>query len=73
MQSLSGIIVTPTNEGAERWEAVDTVNLTKTERQLINDGVKHYIVIPQDLAEGARQCDRRWAELVKQFRGKEVR
>jgi hypothetical protein len=26
-----------------------------------------YNVIPEDLAEGVRECGRRWAELVKQY------
>ncbi len=30
VQGLYGIIVTPANEGAERWDAVATVNLTET-------------------------------------------
>jgi dihydrodipicolinate synthase/N-acetylneuraminate lyase len=48
MQGLYGIIATPANEGAERWDAVDTVNLGETERltnQLIADGVGGLIVL----------------------------
>lgn len=48
VQGLYGIIVTPANEGAEHWDAVDTVNLTETERltnQLIADGVSGLIVL----------------------------
>ena len=48
IQGLYGIMATPANEGAERWDAVDTVNLEETERitnQLINDGVSGLIVL----------------------------
>lgn len=48
VQGLYGIIATPAKEGAERWDAVDTVNLEETERltnQLIADGVSGLIVL----------------------------
>jgi dihydrodipicolinate synthase/N-acetylneuraminate lyase len=48
MKGLYGIIATPANEGAERWDAVDTINLEETERltnQLIADGVSGLIVL----------------------------
>ena len=48
IQGLYGIIATPANEGAERWDAVDTVNLEETERvtnKLIADGVSGLIVL----------------------------
>jgi len=48
VQGLYGIIATPANKGADRWDAVDTVNLEETERltnKLIADGVSGLIVL----------------------------
>lgn len=48
LEGMYGIIATPANEGADRWDAVDTVNLAETERltdKLIADGVNGLIVL----------------------------
>jgi dihydrodipicolinate synthase/N-acetylneuraminate lyase len=48
IKGLYGIIATPASEGAERWDAVDTVNLEETERlanKLMADGVSGLIVL----------------------------
>jgi dihydrodipicolinate synthase/N-acetylneuraminate lyase len=48
MHGLYGIIATPSTKDADRWDAVDTINLEETERltnKLIADGVGGLIVL----------------------------
>src|SRR3954469_13659725 len=48
LRGVYAIIPTPAKEGADRWDAVDTVDLAETERvvnRLIGDGVSGLIVL----------------------------
>src|ERR1700690_4252853 len=47
-RGVYAIIPTPAKDGADRWDAVDTVDLSETERvinRLIGDGVNGLIVL----------------------------
>jgi dihydrodipicolinate synthase/N-acetylneuraminate lyase len=48
LEGVYGIIPTPAKEGADRWDAVDTVDLSETERlveRMIADGVAGFIAL----------------------------
>ena len=48
LRGVYAIIPTPAKDGADRWDAVDTVDLAETERvvnRLIGDGVSGLIVL----------------------------
>lgn len=69
MQGLYGIIATPANQGAERWDAVDTINTEETERltnQLIADGVSGLIVLGTT-GEGATVTEDEYRTFVDCF------
>ena len=69
IQGLYGIIATPANEGADRWDAVDTVNIAETERltnRLIDDGVAG-LIVTGTTGECATLTDKEWREFVDCF------
>lgn len=70
VRGLYGIIATPANQGADRWDAVDnTVNLFETERlvnNLIRDGISGLIVLGTT-GECATLTDKEWYEFADCF------